>query len=90
MLVLLGLAFGSSRWPSRPRPATGAPPSAWPSRCLVVTYLIDGLAPIVDGLNTIRWISPFRYYMGDDPLRNGINLGDAAVLAAVAVSWSWP
>ena len=48
--------------------------------------MIDGLATIVDGLNTIRWISPFKYYMGDDPLRNGVNLGDAAVLAAIIVS----
>ena len=47
---------------------------------LVVTYLIDDLANIVDGLNSIRWISPFKYYMGNDPLRNGIDLGDAAVL----------
>jgi ABC-2 type transport system permease protein len=46
----------------------------------VVTYLIDGLANIVDGLNSIRWISPFKYYMGNDPLRNGIDPGDAAVL----------
>jgi ABC-2 type transport system permease protein len=52
---------------------------------LVVTYLIDGLAAIVDGLNTIRWVSPFKYYMGNDPLRNGIDAGDAAVLAALTL-----
>jgi len=39
----------------------------------------------VDGLATIRPFSLFRYYMGDDPLRNGLNLGDAAVLAGVTV-----
>jgi ABC-2 type transport system permease protein len=38
----------------------------------------------VDGLATIRPLSLFRYYMGGDPLRNGLSLGDAAVLAAVA------
>src|ERR1035437_8387795 len=47
---------------------------------LVLTYLIDGLASIVDGLNSTRWISPFKCYMGNDPLRNGIDLGDAPVL----------
>ena len=51
---------------------------------MVVMYLVDALAAIVDSLNAVRPLSLFRYYMGDDPLRNGINLGDAAVLAAVA------
>jgi ABC-2 type transport system permease protein len=51
---------------------------------LVAMYLVDALASIVDGLGAIRPLSLFRYYMGGDPLRYGLNPGDAAVLAAVA------
>jgi ABC-2 type transport system permease protein len=50
---------------------------------MVVMYLIDALAAVVDGLNAIRPLSLFRYYMGNDPLRNGLNFADAGVLAAV-------
>jgi ABC-2 type transport system permease protein len=48
-------------------------------------YLVDALAAIVDSLGVIRPLSLFRYYMGGDPLRNGLSLTDAGVLAAVAV-----
>ena len=47
---------------------------------MVVMYLVDALAAIVDGLNAIRPLSLFRYYMGDDPLRNGHEPRDVAVL----------
>jgi hypothetical protein len=51
---------------------------------MVVMYLIDALAAIVDGLRSIQPLSLFRYYMGNDPLRNGLSLADAALLADVA------
>jgi ABC-2 type transport system permease protein len=52
---------------------------------LVAMYLVDALANIVDGLRTIQPLSLFHYYMGNDPLRNGVDVGDAAVLVAVTV-----
>jgi ABC-2 type transport system permease protein len=83
MLVLLGLAFADialaiSAFSGNRGAAIGVTVAL-----MVAMYLIDALSSIVDGLGTIRPLSLFRYYMGGDPLRNGLNLGDAAVLAAV-------
>jgi len=84
MLVLLGLAFADmalaiSAFSGNRGAAIGVTVAL-----MVAMYLIDALSSIVDGLATIRPLSLFRYYMGGDPLRNGLSLGDAAVLAAVA------
>jgi ABC-2 type transport system permease protein len=84
MLVLLGLAFGDialtiSAFTGNRGTAIGVTVAL-----LVAMYLVDALASIVDGLGAIRPLSLFRYYMDGDPLRYGLNPGDAAVLAAVA------
>ena len=84
MLVLLGLAFGDialaiSAFTGNRGAAIGVTVAL-----MVAMYLVDALSSIVDGLGVIRPLSLFRYYMGGDPLRAGLNLGDAAVLAAVA------
>jgi ABC-2 type transport system permease protein len=85
MLVLISLVFGSLALAISAATGNRGVAIGVAAGLLVVSYLIDGLASIVDGLNTIRWLSPFKYYMGGDPLRNGVNLGDAAVLAGLIV-----
>jgi ABC-2 type transport system permease protein len=85
MLVLISLVFGSLALAISAATGNRGTAIGVAAGLLVVSYLIDGLAAIVDGLNTIRWLSPFKYYMGGDPLRNGVNLGDAAVLAGLTV-----
>jgi ABC-2 type transport system permease protein len=85
MLLLLSLVYGSLALAISAATGNRGAAIGVAVGLLVVTYLIDGLATIVDGLNTIRWVSPFKYYMGNDPLRNGVNLGDAAVLAGLTV-----
>jgi ABC-2 type transport system permease protein len=86
MLVLLGLAFGAmalaiSTFTGNRAAAIGASVGL-----LVVMYLVDALANIVDGLGAVRPLSLFHYYMGNDPLRNGLSLADAGVLSAVAAA----
>ncbi len=85
MLVLLGLAFGSialaiSAYTGNRGAAIGVAVGS-----MVVMYLVDALANIVDGLNAIRPLSLFRYYMGNDPLRHGLAVGDVAVLTVVCL-----
>jgi len=46
----------------------------------VAAYFLNSLAPIVDVLEPYRKLSPFYYYIAADPLKNGLNLGHAAVL----------
>jgi beta-exotoxin I transport system permease protein len=51
----------------------------------VAGFLINGFAPLVDGVSWLKYASPFYYYAGHDPLGRGIHLGDLAALAAGTV-----
>jgi ABC-2 type transport system permease protein len=50
----------------------------------VASYFANTLGPSVDWLAWTRDLSPFRYYSGGAPLRNGLPLGDAMVLAVAS------
>jgi ABC-2 type transport system permease protein len=52
----------------------------------VVGWLINGFAPLVGALDWLKYVSPFYYYAGHDPLTQGIDAGDLVVLGAVAVA----
>jgi len=49
----------------------------------VAAYFLNGLAPVVEVLEPFRKLSPFYYYISAEPLKNGLDLGHAAVLAGV-------
>lgn len=51
----------------------------------VLAYVGNSIAPIVDALEWVRYLSPMYYYIGGDPLTNGINLTHAGVLIVVSV-----
>jgi ABC-2 type transport system permease protein len=87
MLVLLGLAFGAIALAISVFTGNRGASIGIAVARMVVMYLVDALANIVDSLGAARPLSLFRYYMGSDPLRNGINFADASVLAAVAVAF---
>jgi beta-exotoxin I transport system permease protein len=50
----------------------------------VITYLLDVLAPSVDAVRSLQKISPFYFYIGNDPLRNGLDPLHALVLVAIS------
>jgi ABC-2 type transport system permease protein len=50
----------------------------------VVGWLINGFAPLVSALDWLKYLSPFYYYAGHDPLTQGVDVGDLVVLAAVS------
>ena len=50
----------------------------------VAAYLINGLAPLVDAIKAIRWLSPWYHYAAGDPLRSGLSVGHVLVLAGIA------
>jgi len=50
----------------------------------VVLYLLNVLAPSVNGLSRYRVLSPFYHYIGYDPLRNGFSALHLSVLIAIA------
>ena len=51
----------------------------------VVAYFLNALAPLVEVLEPSRKLSPFYYYIGADPLTNGLNLGHVSVLIVLPV-----
>lgn len=44
-------------------------------------FLANNLAPMVDEIAWLRDVSPFHFYSGGEPLRNGLQAGDLGVLA---------
>jgi ABC-2 type transport system permease protein len=57
------------------------------SALAAAAYLVSSLAPVVQWLNPARFASPFFYAVGDGQLSNGLSVGDAAVLLALAVAF---
>ena len=51
----------------------------------VLGFLVNGFAPLVDAVSWLRYLSPFHYYAGHDPIGNGADAGDLAVLCAAAL-----
>lgn len=49
----------------------------------VAAYLMYTFAPLVDSLESLKYLSLFYYYIAVDPLANGISVAHALVMAAV-------
>jgi ABC-2 type transport system permease protein len=49
-------------------------------------FLLNGLAPLVDSIDWLKYVSVFYYYEGHDPIGNGVDGGDLAVLGAVTLA----
>lgn len=47
-------------------------------------WLINGFAPLVDALDWLKYVSPFYYYAGNDPLTNGVDVVHVAILGVLA------
>ena len=50
------------------------------------TYFMYALVPLVEGLEQVEKVFPFYYYIGADPLTNGLNLVHAAVLIVITAA----
>jgi ABC-2 type transport system permease protein len=52
---------------------------------VVLAYLANGVFPQVEGLQWTRDVSPWHWYLGGEPLKNGLQVGDSLLLLAVTV-----
>ncbi|CAN5889701.1 hypothetical protein BH23ACT10_BH23ACT10_34490 [soil metagenome] len=52
----------------------------------LMSYFVDSFFPLSDSFEPWAAVSPFHYYLGSDPLANGMAWGDAAVLLAVFIA----
>lgn len=74
----VGLALGAGT--GRPGPSAGT--AAAVALC---GWLINGFAPLVDSIDWLKYLSPFYYYAGSDPLTRGVDAAHLAVLGLVAL-----
>jgi ABC-2 type transport system permease protein len=51
----------------------------------VLTYLASGFFPQIEGLQWTRDLSPWHWYLGGEPLKNGLQAGDSLLLLGVTV-----
>ncbi|MFI7543550.1 ABC transporter permease subunit [Actinoplanes sp. NPDC049599] len=51
----------------------------------VATYLANAVSDLAGGLSWLRWLSPFHYYIGTDPLTTGWHPGALLTLVTVGV-----
>lgn len=49
-------------------------------------WLINAFVPLVSGLSWLKYLSPFYYYAGNDPISRGIDVVDLVVLGLLAVA----
>jgi ABC-2 type transport system permease protein len=86
LLTLLGLVFGAlalaiGAATGRYRVAIfGAAGAAF------VFFVLNSFLPLSDSLAEVARVSPFYYFLAGNPLIDGLNLGHAAVLAAIALA----
>jgi ABC-2 type transport system permease protein len=84
-LALLGVAFGALALAVGAATGRRSPVYAVVAIVAVVGFFGNNLGPSVEGLAWLRDISPFHYYSGGVPLRNGVQLADVAVLVAASI-----
>jgi ABC-2 type transport system permease protein len=49
-------------------------------------WLINGFAPLVDAISWLKYLSPYYYYAHNDPLANGVAIGDLIVLGLLTAA----
>ncbi|WP_460751044.1 ABC transporter permease subunit [Myceligenerans cantabricum] len=94
-LLFLGLAFGMLAFAVAA--ATGRPQiaSATAGTIAVIAYFMQAMLPLA-GYDTAAEASPWYYYLGSDPLNDGVDLVHLFVLAGIAAialavaAWAFP
>lgn len=79
-LALLGITFGAlalfvGAWTGKPGATVGVGGAVG-----IVGYVANTFGPIVDGLEWTQYLSPIYYFIGGDPMANGLNLAHSGVL----------
>ncbi len=85
-LTFFGFAFGALALALAGATGRAAVASGGAAAFGVLAFLVNGFAPLVHGIAWLRYLSPFYYCSGHDPIANGVHVGDLAVLGAAAVA----
>ena len=84
--VLLAIAFGAIALFLGCLRGSRALATGVTSALAVGTFLLNALAPSIAGIEFLEKASPFYYYMGGDPLRNGLTPVHGLVLVGIAAA----
>ncbi len=84
-LYLLGLSFGSIALAVGAATGSRGLAIGVSSGAALATFLLNTFSQSVSWLEPYRYLSPFYYYMGHDPLRNGFTPMDPIVLLALSL-----
>ncbi len=84
-LALFGFATGAvaiavGAGTGRPSLATGVGAAV-----AILGWLINSFAPLVSPIEWLKYLSPFYYYAGHDPLAHGVDVTGVVVLGAVTL-----
>jgi ABC-2 type transport system permease protein len=83
--VLLALVFGSLALATAALTGKRSVAAATATVLAVNAYLINAFAPLSDGIDSVKGLSPFYYYSAADPVRNGADPLHLAFLAFLAL-----
>lgn len=72
-LMLLGLLFGTLALAAGAVTGRRSVALAVGGGAAVLGYVLHGLSSQVPSMGWLRWLSPFQYYIGNDPLRTGFH-----------------
>ncbi len=79
-LLLLGVCFGALTFAAGCLTGGRGASVAIGAGGAVGAFFLNSLSGIVTYMEPAKWVSPFFYYNGADPLANGLDLGHIAVL----------
>jgi ABC-2 type transport system permease protein len=85
LVTLLGLVFGGVALAVGAATGRSRLASGTTAGVAVVAYFVWSFFPLSEAFAGWTVISPFEYYLGSDPLVNGMAWGDAAILAGLFV-----
>ena len=81
--ALLGLAFGTFALALGCITGNRGLSLGVASATAIAAYFLNALVPLVDSLAPLQKLSPFYYYIGSDPLTNGLSLLHVTVLVGL-------
>lgn len=85
-LAFFGLAVGALALALAATTGRRAVASGGAAAFALLTFLINGFAPLVDAIAWLKYLSPFYYYAGNDPISNGVDVGNLAILGSAALA----
>ena len=84
-LAFFGFAMGAIALVLGAATGRAGPASGVAAAVALVGWLINGFAPLDHSIDWLKYLSPFYYYAGNDPLAHGVDTTHLAVLGLIAL-----